>query len=471
MFGQEEEEEEESQTPQEPPILSKRISVRHMEGVGGGRGVFAEVDIPPGTLILAERPLCHWPPGSSLSDPFVLAQCIEQIFTSPVLHEVSLFLHPNHLREADSEEIKKLETYLIDVTNELKDLCPTLTLDELIRIALVLQHNGFESGLYKYLSLVNHSCIPNCIKFSPSQMNLNNWKYVSEIWSTQLIRAGEEITICYVDKIEIPYRTMKAYLSEHHRFKCECLRCQSSAVQDLQFQQKDREKSLEDLESIVETLERHGLSFDPDKFPLESVGTDHYSLFLGNDLKSFSDRNDLFSQTLQLIHYIHILLQMISDCGDKSSIGQNQDQLYLASRSHQMVVSLSVKIIESYSGVILEPALASNFASICKLYLSHSHSLYTLQCQYLPNFHPLLGETLSHLTQAIQIILNLHEKQDIFMYLFSLNQIEYHWAKTLATVRSECKKWETLSKQIHELYQISYEMLQTQLRQQALTFS
>jgi len=43
------------------------------------------------------------------------------------------------------------------------------------------------------LSIINHSCKPNCIKFSPQQYGLP-----SEVRAIQTIEVGEEITICYL---------------------------------------------------------------------------------------------------------------------------------------------------------------------------------------------------------------------------------------------------------------------------------
>lgn len=66
-------------------------------------------------------------------------------------------------------------------------------------VALALQHNGFGSGLYLQLAMVNHTCYaPNCIKTSPTGATA----WASELWTIRDVRAGEQLFISYAQPLE-----------------------------------------------------------------------------------------------------------------------------------------------------------------------------------------------------------------------------------------------------------------------------
>jgi hypothetical protein len=83
----------------------------------------------------------------------------------------------------------------------------------------VENRNGF-SAIFLNISLINHSCLPNAEyrqNFKEGQM---------ELYSTQRIRAGQEVTICYGSNFH--YMTAserKAYLHRVYGFICKCLAC------------------------------------------------------------------------------------------------------------------------------------------------------------------------------------------------------------------------------------------------------
>eukprot|EP01034_Spumella_vulgaris_P031790 gene31790-39272_t len=114
-----------------------------------------------------------------------------------------------------------------------------LSATEVRRIFLTLQHNGFSSGLYEFLSIANHSCNPNCIKFVPqtttaeqlTRTNQGSGRHTtaSEIWSTRPILKDEEITICYCVPLEMTNSAMHTFLMQHHRFVCQCNKCLNSS--------------------------------------------------------------------------------------------------------------------------------------------------------------------------------------------------------------------------------------------------
>jgi hypothetical protein len=511
MFGDESDDEDtqrgetnQIETSGEEPICS----VRSIEGIGGGRGVFAERDISPGTLILAEKPVYNWPVESSLSDPVALRRCVEDICSLPEILEMTKFLHPLSLSDAEPEEINKIQSFWNTPTSESegnsKQIAPS---KELIRVALVLQHNGFTSGLYKYLSLVNHSCLPNCIKFSPSISNKANWKYISEIWSIQPIKAGEEITICYIERIEIPYRTMRNYLLQNHQFLCNCIRCKGC---EKRVDIEEESQSLPFVESILESLEASEVSFDVNQFPLQSEE------LITTDSKNPEEEleADVITRTLGIISYVHMIISSLSpsnhseeqnsrvEGGGRSDLIQRdlykynpRDLTYLLCRFHQIIVSITVKLIDAYflekseanatyaEGEEEEDVTRGVLSYLCECYIKHASELYELQSQYLscPD-HPLIGETIAHLAQGIKVAL-LHrdkdrskgnkttpQKQDVLEVLFSSDPVKYPWAKTVSLARAQMRELESLSARIDGLYKINYEMLQQHFTSQKRIF-
>jgi hypothetical protein len=204
-----------------PP--TQLVSVRSMD-VGGGRGVFANGDLPAGFLVLSEIPVVTWPDEcSDLEDHANLLRALYLLCTNRDAFEVSTHLHPLVLGDADADEIAAAREILSeDVDNSILEDSAKTTEDAL-RVLLTLQHNGFVSGLYQNLSLVNHSCNPNCIKFAPTASSL----HASEIWTTRPVLAGEEITICYCSPLETTRRSMLNFLKTHHRFDCTCSQCLS----------------------------------------------------------------------------------------------------------------------------------------------------------------------------------------------------------------------------------------------------
>jgi hypothetical protein len=81
------------------------------------------------------------------------------------------------------------------------------TRDDVLLTLLRVRFNAFGTGLYRLASLVNHRCLPNCMKFGhdgaerpgPDGERGASW---TEIVAVTAIPAGTEITISYIDPIE-----------------------------------------------------------------------------------------------------------------------------------------------------------------------------------------------------------------------------------------------------------------------------
>ncbi|XP_019382259.1 PREDICTED: histone-lysine N-methyltransferase SMYD3 [Gavialis gangeticus] len=73
-------------------------------------------------------------------------------------------------------------------------------------------------GLYPSMSLLNHSCDPNCvIVFEGYQLLLR---------SVREIQIGEELTISYIESL-MPSNERQKQLKRQYCFECDCLQCQT----------------------------------------------------------------------------------------------------------------------------------------------------------------------------------------------------------------------------------------------------
>ncbi|KYO23855.1 histone-lysine N-methyltransferase SMYD3 [Alligator mississippiensis] len=73
-------------------------------------------------------------------------------------------------------------------------------------------------GLYPSMSLLNHSCDPNCvIVFEGYQLLLH---------SVREIQIGEELTISYIESL-MPSNERQKQLKRQYCFECDCLQCQT----------------------------------------------------------------------------------------------------------------------------------------------------------------------------------------------------------------------------------------------------
>jgi hypothetical protein len=273
LFGDDSDEEVQPEFVESTPsahqgqVVSNHIEiVDSIAGVGGGRGLRAKCDIPTGTLILSEIPSISFDnmnvnksEANSLNNKYDMANAIEAIVKSSIAYQCAKYLFPKKLSDIDGAEVLKMKVFLSAIDSEsngametetpamppavnlLELLCKDLrqlnrtklpdhqyfkyihevTESEVLRLALVLQHNCFGSGLYRFISIINHSCMPNCIKFAPTAASLG----ASEIYATRNIVQGEEITINYCFPCETSYQSAKDYLMENHTFECLCPRC------------------------------------------------------------------------------------------------------------------------------------------------------------------------------------------------------------------------------------------------------
>lgn len=238
----------------DPVSLTAVVGMAH---VGGSRGLIAMKKIPPGVLILAEIPTITWE-SRILSEEDDLISTVEACISTSAAHAVTKTLHPTFLNSCNEGEIRRAEEFVGHKRVQEIAVKVGVTTDEVLRVLLALQHNGFGSGLYGVLTMLNHSCTPNCIKFSPSAGSSG----ASEIWTISQVDRGEELTICYCEPLEMNRASMQEYLEAHHNFQCKCPACEESIVvrnnlkheEELSFQRICSQES--NLEEIITSMEQ-----------------------------------------------------------------------------------------------------------------------------------------------------------------------------------------------------------------------
>lgn len=153
------------------------VEIRENPQAGGARGVYARRKIEAGSLLVLEWPAVQWK-DLDFSSPKVVKEILLAIFSDSKAYACTQSLYPYDLAQARAElkeEISEAYGFLQGKDNILKQVLSqlsqtqsiSLSNEEIVRVFLTLRHNGFSSGLYLSLCMINHSCLPNSIKFEP----------------------------------------------------------------------------------------------------------------------------------------------------------------------------------------------------------------------------------------------------------------------------------------------------------------
>ena len=228
-------------------------------------------DIPAGTLLLIEAPVADIPDEPMERDP--AERCVLHLASGDVPLDVAKaaledlkHLHPRERADIDESRYAKLQTDVQPLKELLRSYCP-LAKDlglvdnpdnddyPLIRLVCALHFNGFVTGAYVHLAMINHSCVPNSVKWGARDGAVH-----SEVRATRFIRAGEEITISYlVPSVRSRVARQRA-LSGQFQFTCSCDLCEGKC--DASFE-AGPPSAAEQLESELEELEQHELEAHP----------------------------------------------------------------------------------------------------------------------------------------------------------------------------------------------------------------
>ena len=199
--------------------------VKHSQACGGGRGVFARGFIRAGTVILTEIPRvtlsdeacsdAQLPMHVSYARGILSGACgapgelLEQMGS---LHPASIGDVPRNHYAALLEEYSPHFDILF--ASAADHGCKISDRDQLFLLLCRLRFNCFSSGLYLSSSLVNHSCNPNCSKFSRTHTAFS--LPLTEFVTTRDISEGEEITITYFGNVELSHCSRSSrFLAQH----------------------------------------------------------------------------------------------------------------------------------------------------------------------------------------------------------------------------------------------------------------
>jgi hypothetical protein len=139
--------------------------------------------------------------------------------------------HPLHLEKIDvlrgsteyvaSDTLHHVGSLTVSLGHALRQ--PNLFLEEFISLYALIQTNEFLTSdgtvLFPFLSLVNHSCVPNCVVVGPSAVK-------KSLVAVKDIREGEQLTIDYNSALTstLAYEDRRALLAQRG-FQCFCPRC------------------------------------------------------------------------------------------------------------------------------------------------------------------------------------------------------------------------------------------------------
>lgn len=357
--------------------------IKELPGVGGGRGVFAKYDLPPGFLLVLEWPSLTWP-DMDLSDPHHLKELIYLIFKDPCAMNTASKLHPISLLSIDKDEIENAENFFANENIELDS--SSISKEEFLRLFLVLKHNGFSSGLYNSLCMINHSCDPNCIKFEPR----NGSRGASEVWTTRPIKAGEELFISYCSPLEQNSKSIREYLFSQHRFQCQCTRCVEMSKNDIEssnLQLLDIEETLENIES---ELIGSDISFELLWYLYEQIESTRKTLMaLTEDQLLMKIDNDAVR--------INARLHMINTAICNSGINALQEQKRNLKTNGKLKL-FSLSLIQS------------------------SLDLWKLQLIYLGKDHPILATTISDILNSFEFLQQMIPADEMFFWNKKINK-------------------------------------------------
>lgn len=232
-------EEEAKQDPRlsHADYCSSQIELRRSTvGGNGGRGLFAKADVPAGTLLVASKSVCCvfkdevpdeflrtlTPKNLLLTDHYHKFRLAERVHT--LLNKgcgrtiLNLEGGPHNVIDVD---LKRDDVYGADESVETPDSLGITKLIMLNSFAISRSRDDVEGvALFYVPSYINHSCMPNALKYSIGDMMF--------IRSSTDISAGEEIFIPYTDFLDgTSLEERNAHLNNRvDGFTCHCGLCE-----------------------------------------------------------------------------------------------------------------------------------------------------------------------------------------------------------------------------------------------------
>ena len=217
--------------PAQPAKFMGPITLRSVDGMG--RGFVAARDLEPGELLLVEAPLLRWPTAERHPAPLLRALASSPPAERAAALAALALLHPVAPLEATARA--RAEAAHGRTADELAPLWKgaECSRDELLRLCLVVQWNGFASGLFLHQSIFNHACpqFANCDKSAVAAGGgarggggaaaAAGGAPLSVVRATRPIARGEQCCISYVQPPEL-LAAERAERLRQFDFGCTC---------------------------------------------------------------------------------------------------------------------------------------------------------------------------------------------------------------------------------------------------------
>jgi len=197
--------------------LHLEASVRVGDAGHKGRGLFATVDLAPGTLLLWEKALFEWEASEVGGVMVALRSRQSESAVGKRAWAALSRLAPLSLESASADALasakRRYGPRLIEKAEGF---------EERLRLALVFQMNGTDSSLFARASLFNNSCsfAANCLKVDSKG---EDGKNVTRVYVVKPVKAGDELTVSY----EAPSSSLRRRrrLRAKYDFDCGCAGC------------------------------------------------------------------------------------------------------------------------------------------------------------------------------------------------------------------------------------------------------
>eukprot|EP00090_Calanus_glacialis_P035188 TRINITY_DN60124_c0_g1_i1.p1 TRINITY_DN60124_c0_g1~~TRINITY_DN60124_c0_g1_i1.p1 ORF type:complete len:336 (-),score=82.17 TRINITY_DN60124_c0_g1_i1:45-1052(-) len=173
-----------------------------------GKGIFALREISAGEIVMKEKPLVIL---TTPHTPKTLAKYVAE------LRGKVKSLDEDRQEDFYSLGISRPELCTKD-RGDLRMMGIFQTNSIPIREYDKLKGKDLGAAVYKYASRINHSCKPNVV------WSFTQAKKVKEVRATKPILAGEEVTACYIDPLNMAEDRQKL-LSSKYNFTCSCEIC------------------------------------------------------------------------------------------------------------------------------------------------------------------------------------------------------------------------------------------------------
>mmetsp|Transcript_4177 Transcript_4177/g.8410 ORF Transcript_4177/g.8410 Transcript_4177/m.8410 type:complete len:456 (+) Transcript_4177:27-1394(+) len=358
------------------PLASGPIDfTEDLEDYGGGRSFIASADLPPGTMLMKEVPMAQWPSesiGKALS-----VGVLRSIADLSVLKN----LHPKVLSDLPSVEVEKHRNSMKDELEELSKET-NVPIDELLRCYFTLTCNGFDSGIYGFLSIFNHSESPNCIKFSPSE-----GVPFSEVRTVKPVKKGDHLTISYMNPREQSFSRRRKYFLSQHYFDV------SIEIRDLPVIQKfdATNRSAEEVENTEKSIDEFTKMHDEIKLVNDEAGKANTAFAFEIKEKMALKCRDLYAASEEL----------------RGAVFESFDEHVIAIRClrlHTNICAVMLDLAGTPGKVLIDEMEGTNI--LCDFVKSTSKLLDLQKSYHEGDTHPDIGSTYLDLAEGISALLS-----------------------------------------------------------------